>query len=140
MSGKKVDHSKAIPLYNSGMSVEEVARVEGITRTAMYQWLKSHGVKFRPQLRHGEENHFYRGGKTRDKGSHHVIELALNGGKIEKVEICEICGYEGKFKDGRSAIQAHHPNYNEPYNVMWLCQKCHHAWHKNHKAIKKGEV
>jgi ribosomal protein L37AE/L43A len=24
--------------------------------------------------------------------------------------------------------------------VIWLCQKCHHEWHKNNKAIERKEV
>ena len=35
----------------------------------------------------------------------------------------------------KNRIQAHHCDYNKPLEVMWLCQKCHHEWHKNNKAV-----
>jgi hypothetical protein len=28
------------------------------------------------------------------------------------------------------STQAHHLNYNEPFNIMWLCQAHHQAWHR----------
>jgi hypothetical protein len=58
-------------------------------------------------------------------------------GIVERKTYCEQCGNRGRFKDGRNAIQAHHPDYNDPLRVMWLCQKCHHEWHKNFKAIER---
>jgi hypothetical protein len=138
--GKRIDHSGAIALYGTGVSVADVATAEGITRTAMYQWLKRHGVNFRPRLRYGKDNHFYRGGSTESDPAQNKLEKAIKRGTVQKKDVCEKCGHTGKFRDGRSAIQAHHPNYNEPYNVMWLCQRCHHEWHKNNRAIQKGEV
>ena len=35
---------------------------------------------------------------------------------------CEVCG--------ELKVEAHHPDYYEPLNVMWLCIKHHHEWHK----------
>ena len=55
---------------------------------------------------------------------------AILYGKMERKHVCENCGASGTFKDGRNMVQAHHPNYNKPLEVMWLCQKCHHEWHK----------
>ena len=49
---------------------------------------------------------------------------------------CEHCEASYRFKGGRRAIQAHHPDYNKPLDVVWLCQKCHHEWHKDNRAIQ----
>ena len=32
-------------------------------------------------------------------------------------------------------IHAHHCDYDKPLDVMWLCQKHHSDWHKNHGEI-----
>lgn len=40
---------------------------------------------------------------------------------------CEKCG-------GRKA-QAHHPDYNKPFDVMWLCKPHHDEWHRNNTPI-----
>ncbi len=90
--------------------------------------------------RKGDENHFFRGGEKASDKTQNILEYALKRGLIEKRTNCELCGQEKKFKNGRSGIQAHHPDYNKPLAVMWLCQKCHYQWHKNNKStLLKGD-
>ncbi|WP_197737298.1 hypothetical protein [Aquicella siphonis] len=40
---------------------------------------------------------------------------------------CEICG--------KKEVEAHHEDYNKPYEVRWLCREHHRALHKT--GIKK---
>jgi len=130
---------KAIKSYNDGMSLQDIAHIYHVTRQAIWGLFKARDVEMRPQKRYGEDNHFYRGGKRVDARANNLLEQAIEDGKISNPGQCEFCGDRSRFADGRTAIQGHHTDYNRPLDVMWLCQKCHHEWHKQHKPIKKGE-
>ena len=134
---RKRDYPKAAEMYAAGLSISEVARFYGRTRQAMWEWMKARNIPMRPNIRHGKENHFFRGGKRSSDLAQNILESAIKKGIVQRQTYCEQCGDRGKFKDGRTAIQAHHPDYNDPLQVMWLCQKCHHAWHKKFKAIER---
>jgi len=47
-------------------------------------------------------------------------------GAIKKLP-CEKCGTE-------KWVEAHHSDYNKPYEVIWLCSLHHKEWHRNNKA------
>jgi hypothetical protein len=51
---------------------------------------------------------------------------SIKNGTLKRMP-CEKCG--------NLKVHAHHPNYNEPLNVMWLCVFHHREWHKHNKAI-----
>jgi len=51
------------------------------------------------------------------------IRGAVRSGQILKSAFCECCGRSDL------AIQAHHFDYNLPYSVIWLCEKCHWRVH-----------
>jgi len=127
-------YHRAVHLYNDGLSVQEVADEFGITRQAMWSILKRRGVSFRSKKRYGPENHFYRGGETASSRAHDILESAVRSGDVVRKTICEKCGASPIYKDGRSGVQAHHSDYNQPVNVEWLCKDCHHDWHKNNTA------
>ncbi len=133
---RKRDYPEAIAMYERGMSLEQIANFYGRTRQALWEWMKARGVKMRPQKRTGKENHFHRGTKASAR-AHDIFEKALKRGVVARSDTCETCGEKKTFKDGRSGVQAHHPDYNKPLDVMWLCQKCHHEWHKTNKAIPR---
>ncbi len=48
----------------------------------------------------------------------------LKNGLIEK-QSCAECG--------KGNSQMHHPNYNEPLLIVWLCGNCHSALHRKLK-------
>ncbi len=67
--------------------------------------------------------------KTKDPKVHNAqskLRLAVKTGKIAKPTICSICEQEYPIEK----IQGHHPDYDFPYFVRWLCQKCHTHIHK----------
>jgi len=133
MSQKRKDYESAVAMYNSGFSIAQIANYYGVTRQSMWKSLSRRGVDFRDNKRFGEENHFYRGTRANDHAQN-LLEEAVERGVVLRQYVCEQCGDSGTFKDGRTKIHAHHPDYNKPLDVMWLCQKCHHQWHKEHKA------
>lgn len=127
----------AVVLYDSGSSLGQIAAQFGVSRQAMWDLLRRR-TQMRPQRRSGKENHFYRGGIRADEQAQNDVENALKRGAIIRKDKCETCGDSGTFKDGRSKIQAHHCDYNKPLDVIWLCQHCHHEWHKHNTAIPKN--
>jgi predicted DNA-binding protein YlxM (UPF0122 family) len=129
---------ESVRLYEQGLSCGKIGRRFGVTRQAMWDLLRRR-TEMRPQLRYEEDNHFYRGGSVADDHAQNLVEQALEDGTLQRRDTCEVCGASGTFKDGRTAIQAHHDDYSRPLDVRWLCQKCHHAWHKREYARKRSQ-
>jgi len=129
--------AECVVLYEKGMSCGQVAGYFNVSRQAMWDLLKRR-TTLRPQKKVGAENHFYRGGAKADDHAQNMVEYAVKSGVLVPSRSCEKCGNTGIFKDGRSKIQAHHADYNKPLDVEWLCQKCHHDWHRENTAIRKG--
>jgi hypothetical protein len=50
----------------------------------------------------------------------HIVGNAIRDGKLKR-QPCFICGNEA---------QAHHPDYERPLDVTWLCRKHHKAAHR----------
>jgi len=126
-------YHKVVKAYEMGLSIQNLAEHYQISRQAMWKILMRRGCQFRSNLRYGEENHFHRGTEASDKAQN-LLEQAIEDGKVVRQTVCEACGTTGIFKDGRTAIQAHHPDYDKPLEVMWLCQPCHHEIHRANTA------
>lgn len=125
---------ESINMYENGLSLQKIGDYFNVSRQSMWDLLSR-----RIELRKKEDykNNFERDGITADDKAQNILEYAIKIGKIKKLHRCEKCGDTGTFKDGRTKIQAHHSDYNKPLDVLWLCQKCHHEWHKNNTAKKK---
>ena len=68
------------------------------------------------------------GKRWRKKNSHKkraqdLVYLAVKRGEIIPKEKCEACKSMKK-------IEAHHPDYKEPLQVLWLCNRCHIRLHR----------
>lgn len=55
--------------------------------------------------------------------AHNFINNSIQKGKIKRPNICHICLVKCK-------ANAHHPNYNKPNLVWWLCVSCHLDLHR----------
>lgn len=130
--------SDAVALYAAGLSLAAVAERFPVGRQALWQRFKSNGIPMRPQRRYGDDNHFHRGGVYGEDWAHNKVEYALRRGVLVRPAVCSACGGEGRpYKDGRSPIQGHHDDYNKPLAVRWLCQPCHHEWHKHNAPVPR---
>lgn len=49
------------------------------------------------------------------------------------IEPCEVCGTTKK-------VHRHHPDYDKPLEVMFLCHEHHVDWHMNNVAINYESV
>lgn len=127
---------QCVKMYDAGLSLAPIAEYYGVSRQSMWDLLRRR-TRLRPQKKMGADNHFYRGGKRADDPAQNLLESALSTGAVVRKEACEECGATGTMRDGRSKIQGHHDDYNKPLDVRWLCQECHHAWHKNNVAKRK---
>jgi len=79
---------------------------------------------------------FDRGGARADHDAHHAVEIALREGTLVRPDRCEKCRKKpSNLRNGKTAIQAHHDDYNKPLVVRWLCKRCHFEWHRHHTAI-----
>lgn len=126
----------AVRMYRDlEMSIAPIAEYFDVSRQAMWDLLRRR-VEMRPQKRYGAANHFWRGGVKADGRAHDIVEKAVQRDTLTRPDVCEECGGDGReFRDGRHPIQAHHCDYNKPLDVMWLCQPCHHNWHRTNTAV-----
>jgi len=58
--------------------------------------------------------------RTKDKRwyARQALNRAVRSGRITKPTNCSRCGEDRK-------ITGHHPDYNKPLEVEWLCYECH---------------
>lgn len=55
------------------------------------------------------------------------VRQALEHGILVKPKSCSSLVCEGDYK----RIEAHHPDYTKPLQVVWLCTVCHSRVHRN---------
>ena len=127
---------ECVRMYQSGLSLQPIADYFQVSRQAMWDLLRRR-IDLRTQKKYGVENHFHRGGSLADDQAQNLLETAIQQGVVQRKTHREQCGDTGTMKDGRTKIQGHHCDYNKPLEVLWLCQKCHHTWHKNNTPIRK---
>lgn len=55
----------------------------------------------------------------------------LRDGRLIRPAACQSCG-------AKERLDAHHPDYSKPLEVMWLCKRCHGAEHRRLNAERRA--
>lgn len=55
------------------------------------------------------------------------VAKAIKKGLLERPSRCSVCTAK------KERIEAHHPDYSKPLEVVWLCKFCHTDLHKKEK-------
>lgn len=85
------------------------------------------GRKHRDRARDYERDRWHSDPVFRAKKMARIrVKTALERGNLVRLP-CEVCGVE--------PAEAHHPDYNRPLDVMWLCERHHAEWHESNVAI-----
>lgn len=61
--------------------------------------------------------------KTR---AHGLVNNALLAGWLKRPKYCSTCNNKSN-----TPIEAHHPDYLDPFRIVWLCSDCHKASHNS---------
>jgi len=59
------------------------------------------------------------------------VYYALQHGQLQKPDTCEVCGAQL----GVDNIQAHHDDYDKPFEIIWCCQNCHITLDKARRIV-----
>jgi len=70
--------------------------------------------------------------------AHYAVNAAIKNGSIIPPTRCAECGAlergrKGKHEGGRW-LHAHHTDYSQPLDVIFVCPPCHKAIHKSERA------
>ena len=60
--------------------------------------------------------------------ANNAAQRAVASGKIKRKDQCELCGVGGR-------LEKHHPDYDQPLLVVFLCSACHKAVHYGRAEI-----
>lgn len=94
-------------LKSNGHSVFQISKMLGVSHQCLYQQLS-------PQKSY----------------CHSAVQDSLKNGKIKRPKKCQNCS-KIVF------VEAHHPNYEHPLEIEWLCSKCHGLNQKVLTLIKR---
>ena len=87
------------------------------------EWHKSYMKTDTGKLSHSNASKKWRAANQVRRAAHVILNNAVRDGRIEKLP-CFVCGNE--------QVEGHHPDYDSPLDVVWLCQAHHREIHLRH--------
>lgn len=67
----------------------------------------------------------HRGTPSDKERARAAVQDAIKDARLVRPEACSRC----HKPDAKQGIEAHHPDYSRPLDVVWLCGQCHRAEH-----------
>lgn len=86
------------------------------------------GKEYKPRNLTGIESKDLRKKKEAARQS---VRYHLKCGHIQKAEFCEISWCEAETEN----LEAHHPDYDKPLDVIWCCRNCHWDLHREINSL-----
>lgn len=125
--GKCKECCKTAAIKNRNENIERVRAYDRLRGKLLH---RRQAVAEYQRTPKGKESHKIATNKWKEshpnrRAAHHILTNALRDGRIER-KPCEICGKEA---------HAHHPDYDRPLEVVWLCP-LHHK--EAHDVINQG--
>jgi len=74
----------------------------------------------------------YRSAHPKEIGARAILKIALKSGHLIK-QPCEKCG-------AISNVDGHHPDYEKPLDIIWLCRAHHMQEHSRLKLLSDGNA
>jgi hypothetical protein len=90
-------------------------------RTARLRYYASNKEQFAGRVRKHNENH---PGRYKAR---YQFRNAVKLGKIMRPKSCSLCGK-------RCKPHGHHEDYSKPFDVVWVCRKCHGILHRKERT------
>lgn len=81
------------------------------------------------RARHAAACKAWRARNRKRLAAHNAVAKALMRGRMTPLP-CFVCG--------ATPAQAHHPDYDAPLDVVWLCEPHHKAVHREHRLLVAG--
>jgi uncharacterized protein with PIN domain len=85
----------------------------------------------RRELYRGRHHQGKRAGSVVQHNAQARLREAVKRGKIQKPGKCDDCGQ----MLGKNKISGHHEDYSKPFNVAWVCARCHSARHARYADV-----
>lgn len=83
---------------------------------------------------HSAANNLYRANNRRKLRAHNAVNKAIASGNLKPWEGCAIQDCID------TKIEAHHPDYDRPLDVVWLCGTHHKMLHKEFRSSERVRV
>lgn len=81
-----------------------------------------------PAEKHAARSRLYQKAYPDREKARNLVQVAVYNNLLLKPKCCQKC------RQNKHKMHAHHFDYNRPYNVWWLCPKCHGYVHAHNTA------